>query len=85
MMRKMLDLETRAKELLRRLQRHGQRPLTEFEIRRILKEIQVIGRQNLTSYDSNEALARVDGLLKQAVEEAQSIVARTVSREAQYR
>ncbi len=82
MMRKKLDLATRAEALLLRLQRHGQRPLTEFEIKSLLKEIQTIGKQNLTGYDSVEALARVNGLLKQAVAEAKIIAAGATSRGA---
>ena len=80
MIRMVQDLEARAEALLKRLKRHGESALTEFEIRSVLKEIQTNGKLNLASSTSADALARIDRLLKQAVAEANNIAAGSVAR-----
>ncbi|HVQ61190.1 MAG TPA: hypothetical protein VMS53_03825 [Burkholderiales bacterium] len=70
-------LEARAEALLKRIQRHnlGNDPLTQFEIRSVLKEIQAIEKMNLAGSLPDDVLARVNWTMEQAVQEASSIVA----------
>ena len=70
------DLEARAEALLKRIQRHnrGMDSLTALEVRRLLEEIQVVGKLNLADSLPEDVLARVDRIMRQAVQEARSIV-----------
>ena len=71
------DLETRAKALLKRIQRHnlGRDSLTAVEVRRLLKEIRAIGKMSLAAALPHDVLSRVDLIMKQVVQEARNIVA----------
>ena len=70
------DLESHAEALLKRIQRHnlGLDSLTALEVRRLLEEIQVVGKLNLADSLPEDVLARVDRIMRQAVQEARSIV-----------
>jgi len=70
------DLEARAEALLKRIQRHnlGLDSLTAFEVRSLLKEILAIGKMNLAGALPDDALARVDRIMQQAVQEVRGIV-----------
>ena len=70
------ELEARAEALLKRIQRHnlGLDSLTALEVRRLLEEIQVVGKLNLADSLPEDVLARVDRIMRQAVQEARSIV-----------
>jgi len=70
------DLEARAEALLKGIQRHnlGLDSLTALEVRRLLEEIQVVGKLNLADSLPEDVLARVDRIMRQAVQEARSIV-----------
>ena len=72
------DLEARAKALLKRLRRqnHDNVPLTEFEIRSVLKEIRVIRNLNLSGSLPDDVLARMNRILQQAVSEANKVAFR---------
>ena len=69
------ELEARAEALLGRIQRHnrGLDSITALEVRSLLAEIQAIRRLNIAG-SLPEMLARVDRIMKQAVEEASRIV-----------
>ena len=71
------DLEARAEALLKRIQRHnlGFDSLTELEVRSLLKEIETVGNLNLAGSMPQDVLARVDRIMRQAVQEASNIVA----------
>ena len=70
------DLESHAEALLKRIQRHnlGLDSLTALEVRRLLEEIQVVGKLNLADSLPEDVLARVDRIMRQAVQETRSIV-----------
>ena len=71
-----LDLEAKAEALLKRLQRHNRThaSLSEFEIKSVLKQIRIIGTQNLTGYAPDDALERVKRIMEQAAAEAKTIL-----------
>ena len=72
-----LELEARAEALLKRLRRHNsaETPLTEFEIRSILKEARTIGTMNLSGAVATDALDRINLIIEQAVAEAKITIA----------
>jgi hypothetical protein len=73
---KKLSLEEKAEALLKRLQRYNQThaPLSEFEIKSVLKQIRIIGTQNLAGYASHDTLERVKRIMERAVVEANKIL-----------
>ncbi len=71
-------LEERADALLKRLQRHnlGNEPLTQFEIKSVLKEIQTIGKMNLAGSLPADVLTRIYWTMERAVQEANKLLAK---------
>ena len=71
-------LEARASALLKRLQRHnlGDEPLTQFEIKSVLKEIQTIGKMNLAGSLSTDVRTRIYWTMQRAVKEANKLLAK---------
>jgi hypothetical protein len=76
MVKKTPDLEEKVEALLKRLQRHNlaEGLLSEFEIKSVLKQIRIIGAQNLAGYASHDTLERVSRIMEQAVAEAEKIL-----------
>ena len=74
------ELEARAEELLKRIQRHnlGFDSLTELEVRSLLKEIETVGNLNLAGCLPQDVLVRVDRLMQQAAQETRSIAERAL-------
>jgi hypothetical protein len=74
------DPELRAKVLLKGIRRHnaGGTKMTEFEMRSVLKEVQAIVALSAAEALSGDVLRRVDRVLKQAVEEAGSVIEKTI-------
>mgnify|MGYP001197098462 CR=1 FL=1 len=73
---KKLSLEAKAEALLKRLQRYNltRASLSEFEIKSVLKQIRIIGTQNLAGYASHATLERISRIMEQAVAEAKKIL-----------
>ena len=71
------DLESRAGALLKRIQRHniGIDSLTAVEVRSLLEEIRAIRKMIVAGSLPDDVLARVDLIMKQAVQEASGILA----------
>ena len=70
------DLEAKAEALLKRLQRYNQThaSLSDFEIKSVLKQIRIIGAQNLAGDASNDTRERVSRIMEQAVAQANKIL-----------
>ena len=75
---KKLSLEAKAEALLNRLQRYNQTnaSLSEFESKSVLKQIRIIGTQNLAGYATNETRERVSRIIESAIAEANKILQR---------
>lgn len=78
---RVLGIEAHAEALLKRVKRHNGRndPLTEFEISSVLKEIYAIVKMNLVGSLPDDVLARVNRILQQAVQEARTVAAKSIT------